>query len=37
MRAPDRDPAKPGLMYSPPVQSVMEVYWWRLRYGCGTG
>ncbi len=29
--APDRLPAKPGLMYSPPVQSVMLVYWCFLR------
>lgn len=29
--APDRLPAKPGLMYSPPDQSVMLVYWCFLR------
>lgn len=31
MSAPDRLPAKPGLMYRPPVQSVMLVYWCFLR------
>ena len=39
--APLREPAKPGEMYRPPVQSVIEVYWWRLHTawvglrGCG--
>jgi hypothetical protein len=39
MRAPERLPAKPGLMYRPPVQSVMEVNWCFLQGGStgGTG
>ena len=33
MSAPERLPAKPGLMYRPPVQSVMEVNWCFLQGG----